>query len=379
MTAPIAIYSSFLRNHARKPSSVSLIQHGIDRWTVELANALADAGAAVDLLIKNDAPVPAAQAILHDGVRQVATGCSRLRSYAALWGYVRRHRPRALVGGLRHANRQLLQIGSMLPRTPVVLSVHDHLTSVLARSAPDARAAYRRELARYRDADALACVSAGVRDDLLALLPGLPPQRVHVLHNPVRVPDCARPLMTADGRRVILGAGRLSDDKGFDRLIDAFALLAEDPGLQLMLCGEGTQAQRQALQQRARGLGLGERVVFAGHVDDLACRYREAAVFVLSSRSEALPYVLLEAMACGTPVVAFDCPTGPAEILDGGRCGALVADGDVDALARAIRDTLDAPGDAALRRARAAEFAPAQVARRWLTLIDAFGERRAAA
>ena len=105
-TRPLAIYSSYLRNRGRKPDTAPLVQHGIDRWTLELACALAERGQPVDLLVKTDRLRPGDCAPLPQGVRLVPVGRTRARSYWSLLRYVYRERPRAVIGGLRFANAQ---------------------------------------------------------------------------------------------------------------------------------------------------------------------------------------------------------------------------------------------------------------------------------
>jgi GalNAc-alpha-(1->4)-GalNAc-alpha-(1->3)-diNAcBac-PP-undecaprenol alpha-1,4-N-acetyl-D-galactosaminyltransferase len=144
----------------------------------------------------------------------------------------------------------------------------------------------------------------------------------------------------------ILGAGRLVHQKGFDILIRAFGAVAPDaPQLQLVIAGEGPEAQR--LRELAAGLGLGSRVTFLGNVRNLSALMRHAVAFVLSSRYEGFPNVLLEALACGLPIVATDCPEGPREILAHGQYGLLVPCNDAAALAGAIARLM---ADAQLRQ-----------------------------
>ena len=133
----------------------------------------------------------------------------------------------------------------------------------------------------------------------------------------------------------MLGVGRLAHEKGYDRLIDAFALLAgRQPEAQLWLLGDGPE--REALEQRAEQAGLARRVHFAGYEANPYPWMRHADVFVQSSRREGLPVAVLEALACGTPVAAFDCAGGTCEILQGVEGTELVPDGNLAALAEAV-------------------------------------------
>jgi GalNAc-alpha-(1->4)-GalNAc-alpha-(1->3)-diNAcBac-PP-undecaprenol alpha-1,4-N-acetyl-D-galactosaminyltransferase len=160
-------------------------------------------------------------------------------------------------------------------------------------------------------------------------------ERVVVIPNPAVPSEQTSDPGEEPPQPFILGAGRLVHQKGFDILIRAFAVVATDaPQLRLVIAGEGPDAQQ--LRDLAAGLGLGSRVTFLGNVRDLSALMRYAVAFVLSSRYEGFPNVLLEALACGLPTVAADCPVGPREILAGGQYGLLVPCNDAAALARAI-------------------------------------------
>lgn len=170
----------------------------------------------------------------------------------------------------------------------------------------------------------------------------------------------------------VLAVGRHVAQKGLDMLLEAWArVLPQLPEAQLTLVGEGPLTP--VLQVQARQLGLEPSLRWVAAARDMAVHYREAAVFVLPSRYEGLPLALLEAQAMGLPAVAFDCPTGPAEILDAST-GLLVPSGDVPALAEALLTLLRDPArrvrmaEAAIRRQRA-HFSPAQHLARWSDLI----------
>ena len=131
--------------------------------------------------------------------------------------------------------------------------------------------------------------------------------------------------------RVVVSMGRLAPEKGFDLLIQAFAQLATShPDFHLVILGEG--ADRSALEQARERSGLAGRVHLPGRVSNPMEYLRQCDLFVMSSRYEGFPMALCEAMACGLPVISFDCPTGPGEIIRNEVDGILVPAGDLQGL-----------------------------------------------
>jgi len=160
---------------------------------------------------------------------------------------------------------------------------------------------------------------------------------------PNGVPHPTLPPAVLDAK-VIVAAGRLSSQKGFDLLLDAYqAVGAKHPDWQLWIFGTGPWARD--LRARIERLGLIGQAHLKGTTDDLDRQFAAASVFVLSSRFEGLPMVLLEAMAMGLPAVAFDCPTGPAEIIAHRKTGLLVPPQDVTALAVSLSELIENPGE----------------------------------
>jgi glycosyltransferase involved in cell wall biosynthesis len=196
-------------------------------------------------------------------------------------------------------------------------------------------AAYR---ALYPRADCIICPAHAMAEDLVEHF-GIPRASIRHIPNPVDA-DEIRALSQGPSPFIgpgphFLGAGRLAPQKGFDLMVDAFARLAARlPEAQLWVLGEGEG--RASLEEQAERLGLASRVHVVGHVPNPYVWMRHASAFVLSSRYEGLPNVVLEAIACGAPVAAFDCPGGTREILEriGGQV--LVPAGDVGALAEAM-------------------------------------------
>ena len=182
----------------------------------------------------------------------------------------------------------------------------------------------------------------------------------------------------------VLAMGRMEPQKGFDRLLMAFAKCAEKhPEWILRIVGEGTE--RQHLQALAVKLGLESRIRLDTVTKKPEKVLRDSDLFVLSSRYEGFPMVLLEAMACGLPVISFDCPTGPREMIRDGVDGVLVPPDDIDALAKAMDSLMGAPQERQRLAARAVEvserFGLPRVMAMWSEVLGkaARGDRRSRA
>lgn len=228
----------------------------------------------------------------------------------------------------------------------------------------------------YPLADYRVTVSGGVADQLAALS-GIARERFTVIYNPVRAApqitggkrEQAEAIWQSGTAKRILTVGSFKPQKNHTLLLRAFAQLSKEREAVLMLLGEG--ALRATIEAEAASLGIAERVRLPGfHADPLAF-YQTADVFVLSSNYEGLPNVLLEALACGTPIVSTNCPFGPEEILRGGQDGMLVPMEDATALARAMTAMLDHPSDPAQLRRRAADFSADAYAKRFIEMFGA--------
>lgn len=323
----------------------SLRGGGAERVMVLLANGLAKHGHLVDLVLaKAEGPY---LSDVHSDVRIVDLACRRVAlSLPGLIRYLRRERPAAMLSALNHAN-VIACLAYRLARVPMRLMISEHNT--LSMSHPqNARGRLVPWLMRlvYPWADGVVAVSQGVADDLVHTL-GIDASRVKVIYNPV-VDDALlvkakqpleHPWFKQGEPPVVLGVGRLTEQKDFEKLIRAYALVRAKRVVRLMILGEGKL--RLQLETLVSQLGLKDDVALPGFVDNPFVYMARAAVFVLSSRSEGLPTVLIEAMACGAPVVSTDCPSGPREILEGGKWGLLVPVGNVSTLAQAMALTLD--------------------------------------
>lgn len=259
-------------------------------------------------------------------------------------------------------------------RAKWVHSVHD--TQAMVASRPDRSERFRYLIESriaafcYRRADVVATVSEGIRREILDKY-AVASSKVVTLHNPV-IPDdllgWKRSLLKKDGNPYrIVALGRLVHQKGFDILIRA---MANVPGSwELDIWGDGVEHSR--LSALAGELGLQGKVRFCGSTMEPFDVMREADLFVLPSRHEGLPGVLIEAVACQCQIVATDCLQGPREILQNGKLGELVPVEDAHALAVAITRVLDgrhhvAPG---LLLERAYDFTRSVCCGRWESLL----------
>ncbi|UUU33343.1 glycosyltransferase family 4 protein [Streptomyces sp. CA-210063] len=296
-------------------------------------------------------------------------------------------------GNLPYTALQDERIGGFLARTEadVVIATRPDLNGYLAR---DGRRRYLRvgqehlSLDQYREPlrthqneaiaglDAYVTVSEADAAQYRAALPDVTTTIVCV-PNGVQAPAVVRSSLDS---QVIVAAGRLIPIKRYDRLVNAFAkVAAEHPGWTLRIYGRGPQ--KENLREQIDRLGLHDRVFLMGAVSPIETEWAKGAVAAVSSDMESFGMTIVEAMHCGVPVVATDCPHGPGEIITHGEDGLLVPlDGDVDAYADALKrlvtdETLrERLGKGALDRAEA--YAPATIARRYEALFEELSQSR---
>ncbi len=329
---------------------------GVERMLCNLLRGFVEQGVNVDLLLlkargSHVAAIPAGVRVIH---LDVATS---LLALPALVRYLRRQRPRALLAAKDRAGRVALVARRLAAvETRVYLRMGMHLSgSLRGKHALRRWSRYLPVRYLYPWADGIIAVARGVAEDL-ARIGGIPPERFHVIENPSITPELATlaaepaPHWWLDdaGIPVILGAGRLREQKDFPTLLRAFALLRAERECRLIILGEGPD--RTELEQLAASLGISGDVHLPGFTDNPYAWMARARLFVLSSRYEGSPNVLTEAMALGTPVVATDCPSGPREILERHCADALVPVADPRAMAQAMASTLASPPAAATLR-----------------------------
>lgn len=353
----------------------SLRGGGAERAMLNLANALSGQGIFVDLvLVSAEGPyLPE----VNEEIQVVNLNSSRvIYSAIKLVRYLRRVKPDVLLAAMTHVNIVAV-IASIFSGVSMrlILSEHTNLTkSIQNAETMRGRLLHFWVKAFYKRADWIVAVSKGVRTDLIELAK-LSKEKVVVIYNPVvnkelvfRAKEIANhPWLKAKDVPVILGAGRLSKEKDFATLIKAFEIVLSERQVKLIIIGEGPE--RANLKALIAKLGIGEYVSMPGFTVNPYAYMSRADLFVLSSIWEGLSVVLIEAMACGCPVVSTDCPSGPSEILDHGRYGPLVPVGDFDGLAQAMLNVLANHPDKKLLKERAFMFSTDKISEQYLDIL----------
>ena len=329
----IAFYLRFLNGGGAERVIVNLIQDMLER------------GIQVDLVL-NQVSGPFLDQI-PDAVRIIDLQAPRmLAGLPKLVRYLRQEQPAGLITGL-HYNSEIAIWAKVLSRQPTpVLVIEHNMISVNSHRCDTDRWAPLLTRLFYSWADHHVAVSKGVAADLSAVAQ-LAPERIDVIYNPILTPHfyaqarqpIEHPWFKPGQPPVILGIGRLVEQKDFATLLRAFALVQSQRKCRLVILGQGKL--RRELTVLAAQLGVAEHVEFLGFVSNPYRYLAKANLFVLSSAWEGLANVLAEALALGVPTVSTDCPSGPREVLKDGQYGHLVPVGDASAMASAIGQALD--------------------------------------
>lgn len=320
---------------------------GAERVTVNLIEGMLKYNIPIDLVLASAEGPYLNQVPPQVRIINLATG-RVIKAILPLSKYLKQNQPIALLSHLNHANVVALLAGK-LARAETRLIVVEHNTLSSAKSS-----LIRGKLVPsfmkwlYPSADAIVGVSNGVVRDLEQQL-GLPKGKVITIYNPVidneLIAKAKAPLhhpwFSNKDSPVFIAAGRLTKQKDFSTLIKAFALLRKQRQARLIIFGEGEC--RIELEAMINNLGISEDVSLPGFVENPYAYMSKANAFILSSLWEGLPTVLIEAMACGCPVIATDCPSGPHEILEAGKYGHLVPVGDAVAISNAMLEVLETP------------------------------------
>lgn len=334
----------------------SLCSGGAEKVTITLSNEFAKRGLRTELLLAQ-AEGPYLGDIL-PGVTVVDLKSSRVvNCVPKLAKYLHTAKPACLLSALSHANVTAV-VARIVSHAHSRLVVAEHTTPSLSRMPSISSRVVKCLIGwAYRHADKVVAVSQGVKDDLCSL--GVPKNIVSTVYNPIVSNDlflkanetCPHPWFQPGAAPVALAVGRLEETKDFALLIRAFARVRRSKRVNLAILGEGSA--RPHLEALIATLRLEDCVSLLGFVSNPYCYMRNAAVFVSSSKREGFGNAVVEALACGVPVVSTNCP-GPNEILCNGKWGIIVPIGDVKALAAAIEDAL---GNTLLQRRELVERA----------------------
>ena len=326
----------------------SLAGGGAERVAVDLAAYWLKLGHAVSLVTQDTKDTDAY--LVAEGVTRYELGTAGdsgggWRGVLANWhrvrklrGLFKRHRPDCVLGMMTTSSVLSVTAAKNLA-CKVIATEHTHPP---VQKLPEVWQKLRRWA--YPRAHAVVALTSGTAEWLNEHTPGA---KVTVIPNSVRwplvstEPEVLPP--ERKGRFRLLAVGRLHPVKGFDVLINAFSLLSTYfPAWDLVIVGEG--AEREKLQAQIDELSLTDRISLVGRVGNMSDWYEQSDLYVLSSRTEGLSNTLLEAMACGLAVVAFDCETGPREIIRSGLDGVLVSPAeDHEALAAHLSDLMAHP------------------------------------
>jgi glycosyltransferase involved in cell wall biosynthesis len=354
---------------------------GPERDTVFLCNALASQGVRVTILVVRDqGPL---RSLLDPTVRVVVVPGRRIRyAVPGLRRVIRAIEPRLVLSSGTTNLPTLLAVRTLPAGSRPKLVLREVSVPSMARHDPYRANWFSYLFLRYffRYADRIITLTEGARRELIQSF-SVPGTLISVMPvNAVIPPATARRLAEWNGetgreRDLIVCVGRLSAEKDQRTLLRAMTLMPAGRPWRLAIVGDGPD--RAVLEAFARSNGLAGRIIFTGYVTDPFAWMMRARVLVLSSIYEGLPCVLMEALACGTPVVCTDCPYGPRQILQDGRYGTLVPVGDPSAMAKAIAAALDEAPDRRPLMQRGLNYTAEQAAVRFLEIVDELAPWRA--
>ena len=350
---------------------------GAERVCVSLANEFARKGHEVHIVVlnlSNDVNTH----LLDKSCQVHELGVSRLR-YAALpmFRFIRKHKVETM---LVFGNEMGVIMGHLrklrLIRTKVVLRVLNNVNISLSKEekvSPVVEAYLKKQQKQMGNMEAVVTQCQAMKEMLLERRL-VSEDKLHCIYNPVseKVVESVhrddRNRDNASGKKIVF-IGRLDPQKQLEHLLEAFALVIQKhPEATLQLVGAGILTEK--LQEKVNELSLSEHVIFEGVRKDIEHIYEQADIVALSSLYEGMPNCLIEAISIGIPVVSYDCPIGPSEILVDGVNGFLVENGNIRMLADKLSEVLERNWDEEAVKRTAAKFAPSGIADQYLEVLQ---------
>jgi glycosyltransferase involved in cell wall biosynthesis len=321
---------------------------GAEKIMASLANEFVERGLRVDFVLVQATGVNLK--FLSEKIRIVDLRARNTYTcLPALVRYLRQSQPRVFLSSLDLTNLMAL-IARKISRVNTRLVIRIEIM-VSAQKRPFFKKKLEKLLLTsiYPWADDIVAISKNIAEDIKEYA-RISPNKIHLLYNPVITPDLLNKTREDAGHvwlkngqpPVILGAGRLTEQKDFETLLRAFAILRKKMDVRLIILGEGER--RSDLEKIVRHFDIEKNVDLHGYVENPYSFMHQSKVFVLSSKWEGLPSVVIQALACGCPVISTDCPGGVREILADGAYGDLVPVGDAAAMAEAIQKVLASGG-----------------------------------
>ena len=354
----------------------SLSGGGAEKMMIKVANYLSSLGHEVDLLVCRRQGEYFD--LVNDEVNVIVFDVNKVsKSLLKLVEYLTRVNPAALLSAMNYVNA-VAAVAIFLARceTKHVVSERSHFSSRYSKLNFFKKIFFKKFMKWcYARSEKVVAISEGVKIDLCKTI-NLDPNKVVVIYNPAYPDDiferlgCSVDKGTMDDlkKKYIISVGRLEPQKNFLNLLNAVSLIRDKTNIELIILGKGSL--EESLKSYCKYLKIEDIVTFIGFKTNPYPYMSRADVFVLSSDFEGFGNVIVEAMACGTSIVATDCPSGPTEILDNGRWGTLVPINDAQALAIGIEKSLSDDDGNIDVELRAKEFSIKKIGKQYLALLE---------
>ena len=355
----------------------SLHVGGAEMVVIRLLEGLVAKGIKVDLVLATKVGV--LRKDIPNEVNLIDLNASRtIYSLYKLIRYLRNNKPKKLLSHLQRANRIAI-LAKIIARSNTDIYLVNH---TMASIAKENASLFHKILSfisyryLYGYATKLIHVSNGAARDLEKVL-NISEGSVEVIYNPVvtkemlngkKYKSIPHPWFLENKIPVVISAGSFRKVKRYDILIKAFYIIQKKMKSRLIILGDGPL--RNSLEDLVKELELTETVSMPGFVDNVYNYMNNASVFVLSSQWEALPTVIIEALACGCQIVSTNCPNGPYEILEGGKYGRLIEMNSPQALASAIEESINSPIPKKILRDKASQFTVNEATEKYIEVLD---------